>query len=313
MAEADNQIVLACEIPEGATPGSTFHVQLNDRFFEVVTPDDAVPGQTINIVVPSEVSVAQGAIDAKDTKDARDARDAKDAKDSTSSFPEQLASLTSMGFSESDASAALTSTDGDLERATAVLTGEVKVGTVVNSNPIAGLADKFNAMAAIAATHAKNFDEKYRITDKIVEVATPAIEKLKNVDREYKVSEKASAVHENVKARITEIDEKYEISTKTNAMIAAGSQKIRDIDDQHKITERVVTTGENITAYAREIDGRYAVSATIARVVEKGIENIVSAYRRLTAHRAGGGGAVVVEEVEMPEASAVPVVAESKA
>jgi hypothetical protein len=67
------QMVLACEVPEDATPGSTFHVQViiffrlhiypdrlqllpllqhNNRFFEVVTPDDASPGQTITIVVP---------------------------------------------------------------------------------------------------------------------------------------------------------------------------------------------------------------------------------------------------------------------
>jgi hypothetical protein len=55
-AKVEEQIVLACEVPENATPGSTFHVQLENRFFEVTTPENAIPGQTIHIIVPSEAT-----------------------------------------------------------------------------------------------------------------------------------------------------------------------------------------------------------------------------------------------------------------
>jgi hypothetical protein len=58
-AQVEEQIVLACEVPENAAPGSTFHVQLDNRFFEVMTPEGAVPGQTIHIVVPAAAAYPQ--------------------------------------------------------------------------------------------------------------------------------------------------------------------------------------------------------------------------------------------------------------
>jgi hypothetical protein len=55
-AKDEGQIILSCEVPMNATPGSTFHVQLENRFFEVTTPENAKPGQTIHIIVPPEAA-----------------------------------------------------------------------------------------------------------------------------------------------------------------------------------------------------------------------------------------------------------------
>jgi len=43
--------VLACEVPEGATAGSTFHViSPANKYYEVIVPENAAPGDTINIL-----------------------------------------------------------------------------------------------------------------------------------------------------------------------------------------------------------------------------------------------------------------------
>lgn len=130
-----------------------FALKLNDRFFEVVTPDDAVPGQTINIVVPSESTVSSSDVPK---------------------YPEQYETLIGMGFEPAAVTAALDAAGGDLEAASARLVGDVRTGTVVvPESPFAGLAGRLTTMAGLAVAHAKSIDEKYKITDKIVEVATP--------------------------------------------------------------------------------------------------------------------------------------------
>lgn len=48
---ADTDIVLAVVIPEGSKEGDTFHVSLEQRYFEVTTPQGVHPGDTINIIV----------------------------------------------------------------------------------------------------------------------------------------------------------------------------------------------------------------------------------------------------------------------
>jgi len=50
----DDDLVLAVVVPEGASEGSTFHVTLADRVFEVTTPAGVSPGTTINLIVPAE-------------------------------------------------------------------------------------------------------------------------------------------------------------------------------------------------------------------------------------------------------------------
>ena len=67
--------------------------------------------------------------------------------------------------------------------------------------------------------------------------------------------------------------------------------------------------GDRITAYAREIDGKYAVTATIGRIVEGGIDQVVSAYQRLTTRPTAAG--TVVEEVELSPPTATAVSAAS--
>jgi hypothetical protein len=66
----EDQMVLSCEIPKDAIPGSRFHVQLDDRFFEVVTPEGALPGQTINIVVPRQTQAQANSQGGADTQDS---------------------------------------------------------------------------------------------------------------------------------------------------------------------------------------------------------------------------------------------------
>lgn len=53
-ASASDDIVLAVVVPEGASEGSTFHVTLADRFFEVTTPAGVSPGTTINLIVRAD-------------------------------------------------------------------------------------------------------------------------------------------------------------------------------------------------------------------------------------------------------------------
>ena len=54
----------------GATAGSTFHVSVENRFFEVTTPEGVQPGQTINLIVRAE---QQDESKFKSVVDVRDA------------------------------------------------------------------------------------------------------------------------------------------------------------------------------------------------------------------------------------------------
>ena len=58
----ENNLVLAVDVPESAAAGSTFHVALENRFFEVTVPEGVTPGQTINIIVPQTASVEDGTV-----------------------------------------------------------------------------------------------------------------------------------------------------------------------------------------------------------------------------------------------------------
>lgn len=58
-------IRLECEIPEGVAPGTKFNIDHDDRTFEVVCPQDTVPGQTIYVLAPKvKFESLQSLIDA---------------------------------------------------------------------------------------------------------------------------------------------------------------------------------------------------------------------------------------------------------
>jgi len=73
--DTSTEKMLACEVPEGAQPGSTFHVISPDhKYYEVVVPESARPGDTINILLSEqsefESASGSGAADASQSVSA---------------------------------------------------------------------------------------------------------------------------------------------------------------------------------------------------------------------------------------------------
>ena len=223
MASNDTQenLVLAVDVPDTASVGSTFHVALENRFFEVTVPEGVSPGQTINIIVPQNGSVEDGTV-FNSVEAVREAA-------------VQQAKLIDETYKIMDKVKQLDETYKVTERA--------------------------QAIHAQALAKAQEYDSKYDISTKVTSYLTTGKNKAQEIDETYKISTKAIVIGERIIAYAKEIDAKFALSATSARIVVGGAntivmawRKALALNEQHKITQiatnvvtKTIDTYNNVT------------------------------------------------------------------
>jgi hypothetical protein len=198
--EQENNLVLAVDVPESAAAGSTFHVALENRFFEVTVPEGVTPGQTINIIVPQTASVEDGTVFSS-VEAVRDAA-------------VQQAKILDETYKITDKVKALGETYKVTERAQALtaLAQEYDAKYAISS--------KVNAYLTTGINKSKELDQTYQISTKAVVLGERIIAYAKEIDAKLALSATSARV----------------VVAGANAIVLAW-RKALAINEQHKITE----------------------------------------------------------------------------
>lgn len=225
----DEQLVLSCEIPETASPGSTFHVQLENRFFEVLTPEGAVPGQTIHIVVPAASTVSPSETIV-----------VPDVDPSTLGVFSQLRLLSDKAVAQ----AKQLDQQYQISHHVAEITAPAvqKLRSVDEKYQI---TEKTTAASSQAIAKIQQLDAKYEISTRANELLATTVQKVKEIDQSHQVSQRVTTAGEKLLAYAKEIDSKYAVSARaarlvqqgTTAIIAAYNRAV-EIDQQNRYSER---------------------------------------------------------------------------
>jgi hypothetical protein len=166
MYEADESLcveesvpLLACEIPEGATAGSTFHViSPANKYYEVVVPENAAQGDTINILLEhNEFETA--------TQSAED-------KSIGATLLRNLVKV------------------GNLLRSTAVkIDSDYKITEKVKSiDEKYEISSRTKTFLVPYVERAKDLNGEYKITEKLIAAGTTAIVFAREIDEKYAIS-----------------------------------------------------------------------------------------------------------------------------
>lgn len=237
----ENKIVLACEVPESATPGSSFHVQLGDRYFEVVTPEGAVPGQTINIIVPNQPQQPEQEIIV-----------ITDPSSEETVFGSVL-SLTGRAIAHAknlDEQYKITEKLGEI-----AAPAMEKVRVVDEKYQI---SQKATAAGTAAQAKIVEINDKYEISTRTNALVTAGAQKLRAIDEAHRISERAKSTGGTLVAYAREIDARYAVSATAarivdlgRSAVVAGFNKAVEIDQTHHISERaaaLIASGATVVA-----------------------------------------------------------------
>ena len=234
MASIDTQenLVLAVDVPDSASPGSTFHVALENRFFEVTVPEGVSPGQTINIIVPQSAAADDGTV-FNSVEAVREAAI-------------EQAKLIDETYKISDKVKQLDETYKVTERA--------------------------QAIHASALAKAQEYDSKYDISTKVNSYLTTGKNKAHELDQAYQLSTKAVVLGERIIAYAKEIDAKFALSATSARIVVGGAntivaawRKAVAINEQHKITQMATNV------VAKTIDTYNTVSTTVKARLPKAL------------------------------------------
>ena len=141
-------LVLAVDVPENSVSGSTFHVALENRFFEVTVPEGVIPGQTINIIVPQNASVDDASV-----------------------------------FQSVEAVREAAITQAKLLNETYKITDKVK-----QLDETYKVTERASAISAQAIAKVQEYDAKYDITSKVNSYLSTSINKTKEIDQTFQVA-----------------------------------------------------------------------------------------------------------------------------
>lgn len=217
---ATNDLVLAVDVPANAAPGSTFHVALENRFFEVTVPEGVSAGQTINIIVPQTGEAAKNATEFQTVEAVRDAA------------LEQVKRVDE----------------------TFKITEKVK-----QIDEHYKITERAQAVSAQALAKAQEYDAKYDITNRVNNIITAGVNKAREFDTAHKITTKAVVIGEMIIAYAREIDAKFAISATSARVVVAGANAVLSayykalaINDQHKITERALNVSNAVTTTVKK-------------------------------------------------------------
>lgn len=230
----EGKLILACQVPESATPGSSFHVQLGDRFFEVLTPEGATPGQTINIIVPSQPIQEVVYVESE-------------------SQPESVMdSLLTLG-----GRAIAHAKNLDEQFKISEKFGEIATPAIEKMRV---MDEKYQLSQKASAAQAKivEIDDKYEISNRATALMNASLQRLRDIDEANRISERARLTGGTLVAYAREIDARFAVSATAarivevgrNALVS-GFNKAVEIDQAHKISERaasMIATGAGVVA-----------------------------------------------------------------
>lgn len=232
----EGKLILACQVPESATPGSSFHVQLGDRFFEVVTPEGATPGQTINIIVPSTQQVLVVESDAQQE-----------------SVMDSLLTLGGRAIAHAknlDEQFKITEKFGE------IATPAMEKLRVVDEKY--QISQKASAVGVAAQAKLMEIDGKYDISTRTSAVVSASLQRMRDIDEANRLSEIARSAGGTLVAYAREIDARFAVSATAarivdvgrNALVT-GFNKAVEIDQAHHLSERaasLIASGASIVA-----------------------------------------------------------------
>lgn len=213
---AEEKIVLACEVPETAAPGSTFHVQLEDRFFEVLTPEGTVPGQTIHIVVPGEASGGS-----------------PEKNEEVESVFDQLQTLSVQALEHARN---LNETFKISEKLAVIATPAVDKLRSIDEQY--GVSKTTIAVGAQAQTKLLELDEKYKIVEKTQSIIASGVDKVREIEESQGILARAQDAGAFILAYAREIDVKYAVSVTAARLVREGASAIINFDKQHQVSSR---------------------------------------------------------------------------
>jgi len=163
---------------------------------------------------------------------------------------------------------------------TGVIAAIVGVYATTRDDKIGDVARGAGAMTVVAYDKAKEADQKYSITEKIMVAGTATIAKAKQIDEEYKIVEK------------------------TKAAGVATINKAKELDDEYKISERTKAAASQLAAQAKEINEKYELTDKASKLVNTGLSKALSFVGSMSTPRAPASAQAVTSNESIPVAEA---------
>lgn len=206
-------MVLSCEVPKDATAGLRFHVQLDDRFFEVVTPEGAQPGQTINIVVPRQSQTINAEPNVR---------------------PPSAGGGAASGDTCTDSAAADANEDADAPKESGPLQWfSSKLKEFDTSYKV---SETIVQTATPAVDKLRAFEEHYQLSQKVEVGLAKTQETINWTDEKLQISKQSNSFYETVSAKYNEFEEKTNFMGRLNNSGNAMFASAREIDAKYAIS-----------------------------------------------------------------------------
>jgi len=259
---SSSSVILACEIPNNASVGQSFHVKSPDgRYFEVQVPANVSPGDTIHIVIP------QSAPDTSVTATAAAATTSTSTVTTNAPTPKEMREYYQKQEDEANnANAAAVTPDNNQTKG-------IGLNNVFNS-----LSVGITSGLTVVCDTAKEFDQKYKLSDKINEIHEKVTLNSKIIDEKYKITDRLTTTSSNIEQSVKNINEKYDLSTKATSIINTTATKVKEFDENYKVSEKFSEKLTQFYTFAVQIDEKYAISPTAGRIITASSEAVKKAY-----------------------------------
>jgi hypothetical protein len=236
---ADDEKLLAIEVPEGGKPGDKLNVKAPDgRIYEIIIPSGVGPGDRVNVIVkapPQEegLPIANPVDDGNGNDDQSDQHPVRPPRTKTDS-KSVAASAGAAGAGAVAGALVLGVITGPVTAA--VLVGGGVMYATTQDNSLGEGARQVGAKTADAAGYAYDKAVEYKVVDKTKAAASATYNKAK------------------------EINEEYDLTGKTKRAAAATYSKAKEINEEHKVTEKVSSAASSVASKAREVNAEYDIS-----------------------------------------------------
>jgi hypothetical protein len=245
MAElADDEKLLAIEVPEGGKPGDKLNVKAPDgRIYEIIIPSGVGAGDRVNVIV--KVPPQEEGLPIANPVDGVNANGDQHHEPISDQPPVRppRAKTDSKSVAASAGAAGAGAVAGAL--VLGVITGPVTAAVLVGGGVMYATTQDNSVGEGARQVGAKTADAAGYAYDKAVE---------------YKVVDKTKAAASATYSKAKEINEEYDLTGKTKRAAAATYSKAKEINEEHKLTEKVSSAASSVASKAKEVNAEYDIS-----------------------------------------------------